>query len=174
MDTTTTRYQKYLSPVGTIVIVANHQFLKKIVFAGNWGSVLQKAGPLPRGDNTIISRTRTQLQEYFRAERTHFNLPLSFRGTEFQQLAWETLLTIPYGKTHSYQEQAKLMGRVKAVRAVGSANGANPLPIVIPCHRVIGKSGKISGFTGGPEIKKFLLLLEGHIISHMKVTLASS
>jgi len=153
--------------VGNIVIIADHQFLKNIIFAGNRESVLQKTGPLPQGDNTIISRTRSQLQEYFGAERIQFSLPLSFQGTEFQQLAWKTLLTIPFGKTYSYQEQAKIMGKDKAIRAVGSANGANPLPIVIPCHRIIAKSGKLAGFAAGLGIKKFLLRLEGHTISKM-------
>jgi len=110
--------------------------------------------------NEIIDSTRIQLQEYFAGERTEFNLPITFDGTEFQKRTWRALLSIPYGQTRSYSEQAILIGNPKAVRAVGRTNGLNPIGIVVPCHRVIGKSGKLTGYAGGLDVKKFLLDLE--------------
>ena len=101
-----------------------------------------------------------QLQEYFAGKRTEFDLPLSFSGTEFQQQTWRALLTIPYGETRSYSEQAHLIGNPRAVRAVGRTNGLNPIGIVVPCHRVIGKSGELTGYAGGLDKKRFLLDLE--------------
>ncbi len=102
-----------------------------------------------------------QLQEYFSGERKHFDLPLEIEGTEFQKRVWNELLKIPYGRTISYKELAVRLGDEKVIRAAASANGANPLPIVIPCHRVIGSDGSLIGYGGGLEIKEKLLILEG-------------
>lgn len=102
-----------------------------------------------------------ELDDYFRGKRQIFNFPLDLRGTEFQKDVWKALLNIPYGTTKSYSDIAIEINRPKAVRAVGAANGANPIPIVIPCHRVIGKDGSLTGFRGGLELKKELLKLEG-------------
>jgi len=103
---------------------------------------------------------RRQLGEYFRGERKDFDLPLSLSGTEFQVAVLEALQRIPYGETTSYGAVAKLIGRPKAVRAVGAANGRNPIPIIVPCHRVIGSSGDLTGFGGGLDTKAALLRLE--------------
>jgi methylated-DNA-[protein]-cysteine S-methyltransferase len=100
------------------------------------------------------------LQEYFRGERRTFDLPLAPRGTEFQMDVWRALQRIPYGETRSYSGIAREIGRPAAVRAVGAANGANPIPIVIPCHRVVGSNGSLTGFGGGIETKRWLLALE--------------
>ncbi len=103
----------------------------------------------------------SQLKEYFSGERKQFDLPLEIEGTEFQKRVWNELLTIPYGRTISYKDLAVRLGDEKVIRAAASANGANPLPIVIPCHRVIGSDGSLIGYGGGLEIKEKLLILEG-------------
>ncbi|MDK2823981.1 MAG: methylated-DNA-[protein]-cysteine S-methyltransferase [Clostridia bacterium] len=102
-----------------------------------------------------------QFQEYFQGQRKTFNLPLDLRGTDFQMSVWRALQEIPYGTTKSYLEIAQLVNKPAAVRAVGAANGANPIPIVVPCHRVIGKNGLLTGYRGGLEIKEELLKIEG-------------
>ncbi len=103
---------------------------------------------------------RRQLDEYFARRRTEFSLSLRLAGTAFQNAVWTTLQTIPFGATTTYRELAVRVGRPAAIRAVGAANGANPLPIIIPCHRVIGSNGSLTGFGGGIEVKRFLLALE--------------
>lgn len=102
-----------------------------------------------------------QIEEYFQGERSRFSLPLDLRGTAFQRAVWAALAEIPYGEVRSYADIADVLRNPKAVRAVGAANGRNPIPIVIPCHRVIGKSGKLTGFRGGLRMKEKLLRLEG-------------
>lgn len=111
-------------------------------------------------DHTLIERLEAQLQEYFMGQRKTFDLPLDPIGTDFQRSAWQALVQIPFGKTISYQEQAEKLGAAQSSRAVGTANSKNPISILIPCHRVIAKSGKISGYAGGIENKKKLLALE--------------
>jgi len=105
----------------------------------------------------VLREAVSQLQEYFDGKRTDFNLKLNPKGTEFQQKVWKSLLEIPYGKTVSYMDQTKKLGDVKAIRAVASANGKNPLWIVVPCHRVIGTNGSLTGYAGGLSRKKWLL-----------------
>ncbi|RKL64781.1 cysteine methyltransferase [Salipaludibacillus neizhouensis] len=107
---------------------------------------------------------RQQLQEYIGGERKEFNLPFAFEGTSFQMQIWEALQAIPYGGTKSYSEMARFIGRPQAIRAVGHANSKNPLPIIFPCHRVIGKRKSLTGYAGGIEMKKQLLHIEGVII----------
>ncbi len=102
----------------------------------------------------------TQLREYFDGQRRHFDVPLHMHGTEFQQRAWKTMRKIRYGATMSYAQQARAMGSPKAVRAVGSANGANPIPIIVPCHRVIASDGSLGGYALGLKMKQFLLEIE--------------
>lgn len=115
--------------------------------------------------NEILRAAERQLKEYFAGQRTSFDLPLDPRGTEFQKRVWLELRKIPYGKTISYGEQARRIGKPRSSRAVGAANGKNPLGIIVPCHRVIGANGSLTGFGGGIENKKQLLELEGAIIS---------
>ena len=115
------------------------------------------------GDNDVLLEARRQLDDYFAGTRRDFDLPLSPRGTEFQRNVWRTLAAIPYGSTWSYRDLAQRIGRPAAMRAVGAANGRNPLPIVLPCHRVIGADGSLTGFGGGLPTKAFLLRLEGSL-----------
>ncbi len=153
-------YQKFSSPIGWIHIVADDNSLRSITFDCNWESVNKTVDDIKPEHNAITKQTQFQLQEYLAGKRKKFDLPIRFRGTEFQQQTWQTLLSIPYGETRSYSEQAQLIGNPRAVRAVGRANGMNPIAIVVPCHRVIGKSGKLTGYAGGLDIKQFLLDLE--------------
>ena len=108
-------------------------------------------------NNPILLEAERQLQEYFAGTRTSFSLPLDFSGTDFQKSVWHALLTIPYGETRSYGDIARQLGNDRAVRAVGAANGKNPISIIAPCHRVIGSSGQLTGFAGGLENKALLL-----------------
>jgi methylated-DNA-[protein]-cysteine S-methyltransferase len=153
-------YQKILSPVGSITIGADDTWLRIITFDSNEEKRRKLLLGFKDKTNKIIELTKVQLQEYFSGKRTEFDLPITFTGTNFQEQAWRALLTIPYGETRSYSEQAEIIGNPKAVRAVGGANGRNPIGIVVPCHRVIGKSGKLTGFAGGLDKKQFLLDLE--------------
>jgi methylated-DNA-[protein]-cysteine S-methyltransferase len=111
-------------------------------------------------ETVILKKTNQQLQEYFAGKRKVFELPLAPKGTEFQQKVWQALKEIPFGETRSYGEIAKRIGQPKASRAVGGANNKNPLPIFVPCHRVIGANGKLVGYAGGLEVKKTLLNVE--------------
>jgi methylated-DNA-[protein]-cysteine S-methyltransferase len=155
-----TSFKKILSPVGPIYIVADNSSLKAVTFEKNWPDELRKWKKTEQNNNQILQQTSNQLDEYFHGKRTVFDLPLTFTGTPFQNDTWKALLTIPYGETRSYSEQAEIIGNPQAVRAVGRTNGLNPIAIVVPCHRVIGKSGKLTGYAGGLDIKKFLLNLE--------------
>ncbi|MBN2908528.1 methylated-DNA--[protein]-cysteine S-methyltransferase [Polycladomyces sp. WAk] len=112
-------------------------------------------------DETLLSEYIQQLKAYFESRRKAFTFPLDLRGTPFQIQVWKALLDIPYGTTKSYSEIAKAINRPLAVRAVGAANAANPIPVVIPCHRVIGKNGTLTGYRGGLDLKAELLRLEG-------------
>jgi O-6-methylguanine DNA methyltransferase len=113
--------------------------------------------------NRLLAETSNQLQAYFKGQLREFRLPLDLTGTDFQMRVWRQLLTIPYGETRSYLQIAAAIGSPKAVRAAGAANGANPVPIIVPCHRVIGAGGKLVGYGGGLPVKKRLLELEGAI-----------
>jgi methylated-DNA-[protein]-cysteine S-methyltransferase len=115
-----------------------------------------------------ISYSR-QLEEYFSGRRRHFDLPLDLHGTEFQKRCWRELLKIPYGETRSYAEIARAIGNPSAVRAVGLANGQNPIAIIVPCHRVIGSDGSLTGYGGGLDVKRRLLELEGALSSPLPV-----
>lgn len=128
----------------------------------NGSTVGGKFSPLPdwKEDDTAFRHTKKQLDQYFSRQRTEFDLSLKPAGTDFQQQVWQALIDIPYGETVSYRFIAEYIDRPKAVRAVGNANGRNPIPIVIPCHRVIGKDGSLTGFGGGLPVKSFLLDLE--------------
>jgi len=152
-------FQDMPSPVGRLRLIASDSALVGIWFeqgrdaARGRGDLIERASP-------VLERTRSQLEEYFAAQRSAFDLPLEPRGTEFQRGVWQRLLLIPYGETTTYGALATDLGDVKASRAVGLANGSNPIPIVIPCHRVIGADGSLTGFGGGLTIKQQLLDLE--------------
>lgn len=155
-------YQKMKTSMGDIHIAADENNLLTVTYGiANWERIGKGLGKIQKRGNEITKKTIVQLHEYLAKERTRFDLPITFVGTDFQIQSWQALLTIPYGETRSYSEQATIIGKPKAVRAVGGANGRNPIGIIVPCHRVIGKSGKLSGYAGGVEIKEFLLHLEG-------------
>lgn len=148
------------TPVGQLTLIASEKGLAAIL----WKNDKPKRVPLPLGafseKHPVLMETEKQLMEYFSKKRTQFDLPLDFTGTDFQQKVWNALLGIPFGETRSYGDIARQLGDIKAVRAVGAANGKNPISIVAPCHRVIGASGKLTGFAGGLENKAYLLKLE--------------
>jgi methylated-DNA-[protein]-cysteine S-methyltransferase len=152
-------YQDIDSPVGRLRLIASDQALVGIWFEQGRDAARGASGLTP-GSNTILERTRVQLDEYFAGTRREFDLPLEPRGTEFQRLVWSRLANIPYGDTMTYGALAHDLGNPKGSRAVGLANGSNPIPIVIPCHRVIGADGSLTGFGGGLAIKARLLDLE--------------
>ncbi len=149
-------YLKANSPIGPLYLVANSKGLCAI----RWGSEKPNKIWVKKQNHPILKETKKQLEEYFKGQRQKFDLPLSVEGTEFQKKSWKALQRIPYGKAISYQKQAKMLGDPNRARAVGTANSKNQIPIVIPCHRVISKSGQLGGFTGGVEIKRELLKLE--------------
>ncbi len=120
------------------------------------------------GNSDCLDNAAMQLDEYFAGKRHSFSIPLLLIGTEFQKSVWEKLLEIPYGSTESYGELARRLGRPKAVRAVANANGANPISIFTPCHRVIGSDGSLTGYGGGLPVKEYLLRLEAESVKDMK------
>ena len=152
-------YYCYLnSPIGDLLLAGDESALSLIGFPK--GKMRHDPEPDWIFNEKPFAVTRQQLAEYFLGERKDFDLPLQLSGTEFQVQVLEELQRIPYGETTSYGDIATRIGRPKAVRAVGAANGRNPLPIVIPCHRVIGSSGDLTGFGGGLDLKEALLRLE--------------
>ena len=153
-------YQFIDSPVEPLLLAADQRGLKLIEFHTP-RHPMSRLAEWSEGDNAALQATRAQLGEYFSGTRTNFDLPLAPQGTPFQQEVWHTLATIPYGETISYAQLAQRIGKPTAMRAVGAANGRNPLPIVLPCHRVIGADGSLTGFGGGLPTKQFLLQLEG-------------
>ncbi|MBN6884908.1 methylated-DNA-[protein]-cysteine S-methyltransferase [Cytobacillus horneckiae] len=146
----------YQSPIGILEVTGNEKEIESILFNE------KEEIDFPVTDNTphVIKDCIRQLDEYFRRERVQFNIPYSVKGTDFQQSVWEALTSIPYGKTGTYKDIAVSIGNEKAVRAVGSANGKNKLTIVIPCHRIIGTNGTLTGYAGGMERKEWLLAHE--------------
>lgn len=152
----------YESPLGPLQLVASTKGLVAVLWPDDReGRVRLAETPTKNPDNDILSQTAAQLDEYFAGTRNSFDLPLDLRGTEFQVATWESLATIPFGETATYSEQAARIGRPTAVRAIGAANGRNPVSIVLPCHRVVGADGSLTGFAGGLKAKHFLLDLEG-------------
>lgn len=153
-------FQHIESPVGPLLVAAGDNGLHAIAFPDNRHPV-RRDDDWQEGDHPMLRRARKQLDAYFSGTLRAFDLPLAPRGTEFQRTVWSTLASIPYGETISYAQLASRVGRPAASRAVGAANGRNPLPIVLPCHRVIGTDGALVGFGGGLPVKEFLLRLEG-------------
>jgi methylated-DNA-[protein]-cysteine S-methyltransferase len=152
-------YEDIDSPIGRLRLIASEDALVGIWFEHGRDAVRGAVG-LTQGSNAVIDRTRAQLDEYFAGTRREFDLPLEPRGTEFQRRVWQRLTHIAYGDTTTYGALATDLGNSKGSRAVGLANGSNPIPIVIPCHRVIGADGSLTGFGGGLSIKAKLLELE--------------
>jgi methylated-DNA-[protein]-cysteine S-methyltransferase len=154
------RFVEVPSPVGPLLLVADDGRLAEIRFGSGKRPRPPEASWEEREDG-VLREAREQLGAYFAGELREFDLPLLPRGTPFQLSVWEALLDIPYGETWSYADLARRLDRPTATRAVGAANGRNPLPIVVPCHRVIGADGSLTGYGGGLPIKRKLLWLEG-------------
>lgn len=148
-----------ITPIGTMIATADENTITSLDFS-------DESMRIENSNNPLLIRLEQELSEYFAGKRTVFTLPLYPQGTPFQKQVWETLLTIPYGATISYAQEAEQFGNPKAVRAVASANGRNPIAILIPCHRVIASGGGLGGYSGGIEKKEFLLRLESEKGSH--------
>ncbi|MBT4520732.1 MAG: methylated-DNA--[protein]-cysteine S-methyltransferase [Halieaceae bacterium] len=150
-------YQYLDTPIGTLRLVSSGSYLLRIEFPDQHGDTGQDIESM----DTVLESSMRQLQAYFSGSRKRFDLPLGAGGTDFQRSVWTALVSIPYGEVRSYRDIAQTIGKPSAVRAVGAANGRNPLPIVVPCHRVIGSNGSLTGFAGGLQAKSMLLSLEG-------------
>lgn len=148
------------SPIGKLKLVASDRGLAAILWETDRPHRVRLAEAEEERAHAVLTQAERQLAEYFAGKRSEFDLPLDCRGTPFQQSVWEALRTIPFGETRSYSEIARQVGRPRAVRAAGAANGRNPVAIVTPCHRVIGAGGQLTGFAGGLEAKAYLLTLE--------------
>ncbi|MFY2561706.1 methylated-DNA--[protein]-cysteine S-methyltransferase [Corallococcus terminator] len=153
-------YRHIESPVGALLIAGNDEGLRLIEFHTP-RHPMRRGEDWHEGDHAVLRDTQKQLDEYFAGKRRGFELPLAPQGTQFQRQVWLELANIPFGGTISYAELALRLDRPTATRAVGAANGRNPIPIVLPCHRVIGTNGSLTGFGGGLPTKQFLLRLEG-------------
>ena len=152
------------SPIGPLTIVASDVGVRAVLWPSDEPSRVPLAGPaVEQPDHAVIRSVMTQLAEYFAGDRSDFDVPLDPVGTAFQQDAWAALRTIPYGETISYGEQAARMGDRRKARAVGAANGRNPISIIVPCHRVVGSGGALTGFAGGLEAKAWLLRHESAV-----------
>jgi methylated-DNA-[protein]-cysteine S-methyltransferase len=155
-------YKMMGSPVGALKLVAGEQGLAAILWENDDPKRVRLDIVAEDRDHPVLIETEQQLKEYFAGERKTFTVKLDFAGTAFQNRVWQALLAIPFGETRSYGQIATQLGKPKATRAVGAANGRNPISIIAPCHRVIGASGKLTGFAGGLEVKARLLALEGN------------
>lgn len=153
-------YKKIHSPVGELTLVANAQGLAAILWENDDPNRVRFERLEQNDAHPVLLKTEHQLQAYFEGKLQQFDVALDFKGTDFQKQVWAALLTIPFGETRSYAQIAQQIGNPKAVRAVGAANGKNPISIIAPCHRVIGANGKLTGFAGGLEVKAKLLALE--------------
>ena len=148
------------SPVGRLRLIATDKGLSQVAFVQQTDKSSHPPNSESQGDATadqIIATAATQLEEYFAGQRQVFDVPLDLQGTVFQLAAWRALASIPFGERWSYGQQAAAIGRPKAVRAVGAANGANPVSILVPCHRVVGANGSLTGYGGGLAVKEYLL-----------------
>ena len=150
-------YRLLDTPIGTLRLASDGSHLVKIEFEGQYRADTAESD----SSDPVLLASADQLREYFAGQRNSFDLPLTARGTPFQQAVWSALAAIPYGELRSYRDIASAIDKPTAARAVGAANGRNPLPIVVPCHRVIGSDGSLTGFAGGLQAKTCLLELEG-------------
>lgn len=149
------------TPIGVIEVQASEKGIAQVIFPGTDRKMIKT--------NEITHCCKQQLGEYFEGKRTIFNVPLDPQGTTFQKSVWACLIQIPFGKTQSYGDIAETLNNRKAVRAVGGANGRNPISIIVPCHRVIGKNGTLTGYAGGTERKLWLLKHEGIKVESSKL-----
>uniref|UniRef100_UPI004047EF88 methylated-DNA--[protein]-cysteine S-methyltransferase n=1 Tax=Roseivirga sp. TaxID=1964215 RepID=UPI004047EF88 len=145
------------SPIGAIKIVGDSNAIKMVTFVPKMGEESEGVMPI------VVRKCKKQLTEYFQGQRTQFTVPVAPEGTDFQREVWDALLKIPFGKTTTYSKQSLSLGDVKKIRAVGTANGKNPIAIIIPCHRVIGTDGSLTGYAGGLDKKEWLLKHENSL-----------
>ena len=157
-------YKLTPSPVGELKLVVSERGLTAILWEGDSPDRVRLGAMAEDADHPVLVEAAKQIGEYFAGTRTTFDVPLDFQGTDFQKSVWAALLTIPFGETRSYAEIARQVGRPTAFRAVGGANGKNPISIIAPCHRVIGTNGTLTGFAGGLEAKALLLGIEGRAL----------
>ena len=148
----------YKSPIGILEIKGNEEGIQSVLFVSDDFSIPKETSKIENLTNCVL-----QLSEYFSGSRKEFALNLNIRATKFQEQVWRVLLEIPFGKTKTYKEQSLVVGDVKAIRAVAAANGKNPIAIIVPCHRIIGSDGSLTGYAGGIYRKKWLLEHEGVI-----------
>ncbi|WP_157216549.1 methylated-DNA--[protein]-cysteine S-methyltransferase [Flavisphingomonas formosensis] len=153
------------SPVGRLKLVAGEKGLVAVLWENDDPRRVQLGAMSEDDGHPVLIEAQRQLRSYFARERSTFDVPLDFRGTAFQKRVWAALLTIPFGETRSYGEIAHQIGHPTASRAVGAANGRNPISIIAPCHRVIGSTGKLTGFAGGLAAKAHLLALENRLLA---------
>jgi len=153
-------YKITTTPVGVLTLIASDRGLAAILWQDDSPRRVRLDPRVENADHPLLLQAEQQLQEYFAGTRQRFDLPLDFAGTEFQRKVWAALVSIPFGETRSYKQIAEQIGHPSAMRAVGAANGRNPVSIIAPCHRVIGANGKLTGFAGGLDVKAFLLSLE--------------
>ena len=152
------------SPVGPLRIVASDDGLRAVLWPDDEAGRVPLPTDIGASDShAVLASAARELDEYFAGDRQHFDTPLDPAGTEFQRQAWDALRSIPYGETVSYGEQAERMGDKNKARAVGAANGRNPISIIVPCHRVVGANGSLTGFAGGIETKQWLLAHERRV-----------
>lgn len=159
----TYKFKTIPSPVGALTLVASDAGLTAILWENDRPGRVKLGDLEEASDHPVLAEAERQLQGYFAGERERFDVPLDFRGTDFQKSVWAALLTIPFGETRSYGEIARQIGRPSALRAVGAANGRNPISIIAPCHRVIGTDGALTGFAGGLAAKETLLGMERRV-----------
>lgn len=153
------------APFGVVTVIGSDLGIRFVMFSNDaHPKPLEKLHISDTEIHESVNDAITQLEEYFTGSRRNFELPLDLQGTEFQVAAWNALAEIPFGRTASYGQQAASIGRPKAVRAIGGANGRNPVAIVLPCHRIVGADGSLTGFGGGIEVKKWLLDHEQSIL----------
>lgn len=150
----------FASPVGELTLVASDTGLVAVLWEDDDPARVRLDVREKRSDHAILAQARAQLAAYFDGTSQQFTVPLDFRGTDFQQKTWAALLTIPFGQTRNYAQIARAIGHPTASRAVGAANGRNPISIITPCHRVVGANGALTGFAGGMETKRWLLDFE--------------
>lgn len=154
------RYVYVLSPLGRLKLVATDRGLAAILWPNENPNRVRLGEMIEDARHPVLCETERQLREYFSGTRTQFTVPLDLIGTEFQKKVWTALLAIPFGETRTYAALAAQIGHPSAARAVGAANGRNPISIITPCHRAIGSDGSLTGFAGGLEAKRYLLMLE--------------
>lgn len=163
----TLHYLNINSPLGSILLVADGKVLTRLEFTDR-----PHARGIPSGAHeggVLLDEVHHQLTMYFEGSRRHFDIPIRLDGTPFQQRVWRALMDIPFGEVADYSHLADQTGRPEAVRAVGAANGRNPISIIVPCHRIIGKNGHLTGYAGGLEAKRWLLCHEAHEVDGLRI-----